>query len=67
MASSGLNVPDEYYEGDWYHYGDNFVTRGVEKGNGFVILLGFIVDRVTDDQTDSLDLVVTSMKEYQLQ
>lgn len=58
-------MPDSLYEGDWYHYGDNFVTKGVLKGKTFVVLYGFLIEN--EGSEDNLDLIPTSMEEYKLQ
>jgi hypothetical protein len=53
------------YEGEWYHYGDNFVTRAVSKGKTFIVLQGYMVDTGTEE--DTFDIIPTSMKELKLQ
>jgi hypothetical protein len=53
------------YVGDWYHYGDNFVTRALPKGKKFVILYGFLIEN--DGDEDNLELIVTKMIECEIQ
>ncbi len=60
-----MRVPDAYYEGDWYHYGDNFVTKAVNKGRSFVVMYGFLIEN--EGSEDNLDLIPTSMTEYPMQ
>lgn len=67
MASYGIDVPEEYYEGDWYHYGDNFVTRAIRTPKGFIVLIGYITDRNITEHSDELELIVLKLEEFPLQ